>query len=94
MLCQPPDSRLRDLIMVTLFGYARATLRQLNENEAKHHRSTLSHAGRPRSDVRQLIVDPAEADTVRVIVQFNRHGDGRSGPIGVKPICRYGNEGG
>jgi hypothetical protein len=43
---------------------------------------------------RQRIVDPAEADTVRLIVQFNRHGDGRAGPIGVKPIGCYGNEGG
>ena len=43
---------------------------------------------------RQRIVDPAEADTVRLIVRFNRHGDGRSGPIGVKPIGCYGNEGG
>ncbi len=41
---------------------------------------------------KRLIVDPVEAETVRLIFRLYRHGDGKSGPLGVKAICCHLNE--
>ncbi len=41
---------------------------------------------------KRAIVDPVEAETVRLIFRLYRHGDGRSGPLGVKAICCHLNE--
>ena len=41
---------------------------------------------------KQAIVDPVEAETVRLIFRLYRHGEGQSGPLGVKAICCYLNE--
>lgn len=41
---------------------------------------------------KRAIVDPVEAETVRLIFRLYRHGDGQSGPLGVKAICCHLNE--
>ncbi|MDV2983759.1 UNVERIFIED_CONTAM: recombinase family protein [Methylobacteriaceae bacterium AG10] len=41
---------------------------------------------------KRLIVDPVEAETIRLIFRLCRHGDGRSDPLGVKAICCHLNE--
>lgn len=43
---------------------------------------------------KRLAVDPVEAETVALIFRLYRHGDGASGPLGVKAITCYLNEGG
>lgn len=41
---------------------------------------------------KKLAVDPAEAETVRLIFRLYRHGDGQSGPLGVKQVVSWLNE--
>ena len=41
---------------------------------------------------KKLVVDPAEAETVRLIFRLYRHGDGQSGPLGVKHTVTWLNE--
>lgn len=38
------------------------------------------------------MVDPAEAETIRLIFRLYRHGDGKSGPPGVKHTVTWLNE--
>lgn len=37
---------------------------------------------------KQLAIDPVEAETIRMIFRLYRHGDGRTGPLGVKEITK------
>ncbi|WP_082675670.1 recombinase family protein [Aureimonas ureilytica] len=37
---------------------------------------------------KQLTIDPVEAETVQMIFRLYRHGDGRTGPLGVKEITK------
>lgn len=41
---------------------------------------------------KKLVIDPVEAETVKLIFQLYRHGDGRSGPLGVKQLTAWLNE--
>lgn len=41
---------------------------------------------------KRLVIDPVEAETVRLIFRLYRNGDGRSGPFGVKAITCHLNE--
>lgn len=41
---------------------------------------------------KRLVIDPVEAETVRLIFRLYRHGDDRSGPLGVKAITCHLNE--
>ena len=41
---------------------------------------------------KRLVVDPIEADTVESIFRLYRHGDGRSGPLGIKAVACHLNE--
>ena len=41
---------------------------------------------------KKLVIDPAEAETVRLIFRLYRHGDGQSGPLGVKHTVTWLNE--
>ncbi|MFY9294937.1 MAG: recombinase family protein [Methylorubrum rhodinum] len=43
---------------------------------------------------KRLAVDPVEAETVELIFRLYRHGDGSSGPLGVKALTCHLNEGG
>ncbi|WP_246701438.1 hypothetical protein [Rhodopseudomonas sp. BR0G17] len=35
---------------------------------------------------KKLVIDPAEAETIRLIFRLYRQGDGQSGPLGVKQL--------
>ena len=41
---------------------------------------------------KKLAVDPAEAETIRLIFRLYRHGDGQSGPLGLKRVVSWLNE--
>ena len=41
---------------------------------------------------KKLVVDPVEAETVKLIFRLYRHGDGHSGPLGVKYLTAWLNE--
>lgn len=41
---------------------------------------------------KKLAIDPAEAETVRLIFRLYRHGDGQSGPLGVKHTVTWLNQ--
>jgi site-specific DNA recombinase len=41
---------------------------------------------------KKLVVDPVEAETVRLIFRLYRLGDGKSGPLGIKAIASWLNE--
>ena len=41
---------------------------------------------------KRLAVDPVEAETVRLIFRLYRHGDGKSGPLGIKALTCWLNE--
>lgn len=41
---------------------------------------------------KKLVIDPVEAETVKLIFRLYRHGDGRSGPLGVKSLTAWLNE--
>ncbi len=41
---------------------------------------------------KRAIIDPVEAETVRLIFRLYRHDDGKLGPLGVKAICCHLNE--
>ncbi|UMY16502.1 recombinase family protein [Methylobacterium organophilum] len=41
---------------------------------------------------KRLVVDPVEAETVRLIFKLYRNGDGRSGPLGIKALTCWLNE--
>ncbi|WP_449409267.1 recombinase family protein [Methylobacterium komagatae] len=54
---------------------------------------TLEEIERRGSRVKKRpIIDPVEAETVRLIFKLYRHGDGRSGPLGVKALTCHLNE--
>ena len=54
---------------------------------------TLEEVERRGSRIKKrVIIDPVEAETVRLIFRLYRHGDGQSGPRGVKAICCHLNE--
>ena len=50
----------------------------LQEVEKRGHRTN-----------KRIIADPVEAETVRLIFDLYAHGDGRSGPMGVKEVTKY-----
>ncbi|WP_419829843.1 recombinase family protein [Methylobacterium sp.] len=41
---------------------------------------------------KRLVIDPVEAETVRLIFRLYRHGDGWSGPLGIKALTCHLNE--
>lgn len=41
---------------------------------------------------KKLAIDPAEVETIRLIFRLYRHGDGQSGPLGVKQLTTWLNE--